>query len=159
MTARRARRTAALTAVGTAALMALAGCGGSGEAGTGSPGGAGGGKGGTPTLTIESPANGASVGSPVTLKFSSSEAIGAEETGRDHVHLVIDGKTDDYAVVTSTTHQIKGLTPGRHTIGVTLQHADHSPAGANAEVTVNVTGGGQPASPPTENDGGGGYGY
>ena len=51
----------------------------------------------------------------------------------DHVHVFTDGHTGDYTVVPTTTFQIKTLSPGRHTIGVTLQHADHSPAGAKAQ--------------------------
>ena len=46
------------------------------------------------------------------------------------------------AWVTSSPFQIKDLPAGRHTIGVTLQHADHSSAGASAKVEVNVTNGG-----------------
>jgi hypothetical protein len=144
------------------AALGLSACGGGAEA-------AGGGGGG-PTLTIEAPAQGADVQSPVTLKFSSSEDIGPEESGKDHVHVVIDGKTNEYTVVTSSPYQIKDLPPGRHTIGVTLQHADHSSAGASAKVDVNVTGGGTGGSDGSDgggsdgggsggSDGGGIYGY
>ncbi|CND69362.1 Uncharacterised protein [Mycobacterium tuberculosis] len=133
------------------AALGLGACGGGAEA-------AGGG-GGAPALTIEAPAQGADVQAPVTLKFSSSEDIGPEESGKDHVHVVIDGKSNEYTVVTSSPYQIKDLPPGRHTIGVTLQHADHSPAGASAEVDVNVTAGGSGGSDDGGSGDGGIYGY
>jgi hypothetical protein len=138
-----------LLAWAAAAALGLSACGGSSEAASGGGGG--------PTLKIESPADGTSVQAPVTLKFSSSEAIGPEDSGKDHVHVVIDGKTNEYTVVTSSPYQIKNLPAGKHTIGVTLQHADHSSAGASAKVDVNVTSGsgGGSGGP----GGGGGYGY
>jgi hypothetical protein len=119
--------------------------------------GATGAAGGEPKLTITSPAPGATVQTPFMLTYESSVALGPPESGRDHVHIFADGKTDQYTVVPTTSFQIKDLTPGRHTIGVTLQHADHSPAGASAQITVNVTGGGAPAASPTGDSGG--YGY
>ncbi|URM97969.1 Ig-like domain-containing protein [Actinomadura madurae] len=131
-------RTKILMAGIAAAVLGLSACGGSPETGPEAAGGGGGG----PSVTIEAPAAGADVRAPVTLEFSSSEEIGPEESGQDHVHVIIDGKTDDYTVVTSSPYQIKDLPAGRHTIGVTLQHADHSSAGASAEVEVNVTSGG-----------------
>jgi hypothetical protein len=124
-----------LTATGLAcAVLGMSGCGSNSDAASGD--------GGKPTLAITAPGEGASVQLPVTLKFTSSKEIGPEDSGKDHVHVVIDGKTDDYTVVTSTTYQIKSLPMGRHMIGVTLQHADHSSAGASAQVSANVTGGG-----------------
>lgn len=141
----------ALAAAGLAcAALGLSACSGAGASSAG----------GEPTLAITAPAQGADVRLPVTLEFTSSEDIGPEESGEHHVHVVIDGRTNDYTVVTSTTHQIKDLTPGRHVIGVTLQHADHSPAGASAEVNVNVVGGGgDTGDGGGETGGSGGYGY
>jgi hypothetical protein len=152
-------RVKALAAAGLGcAVLALSACSGAGASGDGEGGAAGGG----PALTITSPSEGANVQTPVTLEFTSSEEIGPTDTGKHHVHVVIDGKTNDYTVVTSTTHQITDLAPGRHVIGVTLQHADHSPAGASAQVNVNVTGGGGTGG--ETDDGGqsgndGGYGH
>lgn len=129
------------------AVLGLSGCGSNSEAASGDRG--------KPRLVITAPGDGASVGVPLTLKFTSSKEIGPEDSGKDHVHVVIDGKTNDYTVVTSTTYQIKSLPMGRHVIGVTLQHADHSPAGASAQIRVNVTGGGSSGG----SSGSGGYGY
>ena len=125
-------------------LLAVAACGSAG----GSSGGS------APKLTITSPSDGANVRLPVNLTFTSSVPLGPTDSGMDHVHVFTDGHTGDYTVVPTTTFQIKDLSPGRHTIGVTLQHADHSPAGASAQVTVVVAGagsggGGTPGSSPT----------
>jgi hypothetical protein len=108
-------------------------------------------------LTITSPADGSTVALPINLAFTSNVPLGPPDSGMDHVHVFTDGDTGDYTVVPTTTFQIKNLSPGRHTIGVTLQHADHSPAGAKAQVTVVVSGsgsgGGTPGSSPTSDPG------
>jgi hypothetical protein len=150
----RLHRTFILT-IGAAALLAAAGCGSSGPYGSNGSSGSNGSAAGssTPTLKITSPAAGATVTEPFTLKLSSSTALGPTSTGNDHVHLFIDGGSS-YKVVTSTKAQIKGLSPGKHTILVTLQHADHSPVGPKARITVTVAGA-TPSSSPTSD----GYGY
>ncbi|MGH3326350.1 MAG: Ig-like domain-containing protein [Streptomycetales bacterium] len=143
----------ALTASTAATLLAVAACGGSGESTTTTSGGSSGGE-GEPTVTITSPQDGATVSQPFTLKFDSSVPIGAEETGRDHVHVFADGEVDNYEVVTSKSQAIDSLEPGEHTIGVTLQHADHSSAGAEAEITVMVEGSGGGSGGAPKDDGG-----
>ncbi len=146
------RSSAAVVAAG----LLLAACGGaydtSANAGT-DPTGA------SHKIEITAPADGASVTTPFTLKFTASVPIGPTDTGKDHVHVTIDRETDDYTVVTTPEYTIADLPPGRHVVGVTLQHADHSPDGAAAEITVNVTGpGGASSSAPTDAGGsGGGY--
>lgn len=138
-----------LTATGLACtVLGLSGCGSDSQAASGN--------GGRPTLSIQAPSDGANVKLPITLKFTTSEDIGPTDSGKDHVHVFVDGKTNEYTVVTSTTYQIKSLPMGRHVIGVTLQHADHSPAGASAQVNVNVTGG---SSSDSTGGGNGGYVY
>jgi Bacterial Ig domain len=150
------RRRITYTAVLTIAMFAAAACGSD----TSTPGNTAPAGGGGPTLNITAPANGATVTSPFMLTFQSSEQLGKPDTGMDHVHVFADGKTDKYTVVPTNSFEIKDLTPGQHKIGVTLQHADHSPAGANAEITVMVAGGAQgntaPSSAPTTDSG---YGY
>lgn len=130
-----------------AACALLAGCGTA----------AGSGGGGSPTVTITAPSDGSDVGSSFSLEFTTSEQIGPTSSGKDHVHVFTDGHTNDYTVVTASPFKITGLPAGKHTVGVTLQHADHSPAGASAQVTVNVTGGGGGAPSPTQDGGYGGY--
>ena len=155
-------------ATGAAALLAVAACGtssptaSSGSSGSGSSGSSAGSS--APTLSIVSPAAGASVTAPFMLKVSSDQALGAPSTGDDHVHVFIDGSTS-YKVMTADQMQLTGLKPGKHTIMVTLQHANHAPVGPKATVTVNVSGGSGSSSNTGSggssggSTGGGGYGY
>lgn len=106
-------------------------------------------------VQILSPANGANVTMPLTVKIKTKEAIGPLDSGKDHVHYVIDGKENQYQVVTSTTHVIQSLPMGQHTIKVSLQHADHSPVGPLVQISVNVTGGNTTSNPNPGNSGGG----
>jgi hypothetical protein len=156
-------------AAGAAALLALAACGtstpsassGSGSGGSSASSGSSAGSNG-PTLSIVSPATGASVTAPFMLKVSSDETIGAPSTGDDHLHVFIDGSSS-YKVMTSDQMKITGLSKGQHTILVTLQHADHSPVGPKATVTVDVTKGTSSSSSTGTGTGSGGssggYGY
>jgi hypothetical protein len=123
-------------AASAVALVSAAGCAGSPSQGSSAGGG------NVTSVSITSPQDGAKVGSSFPLTFRSSVPIGALETGEDHVHVVVDGNTDDFTVVTSRQTMVTSLSPGRHTIGITLQHADHSPAGAQDQVTVMVAKGG-----------------
>ena len=144
--------------MGSAALaLALAGCGGSSDAASEGEGqGAGGGQqGGGSALTISEPKNGADVQVPFTIKFQTSEELGPEDSGKNHVHVSLDGKSSEYEVVTANQYQIANLSPGKHTIDVALQRADHSPVGPKTQITVNVTGGGGGY----DYGGGGGGGY
>lgn len=122
-----------------ATALIVAACGGPAETATttGSGGDSGGDAG---KITITSPKDGASVSPPFELRFDAGD-IGPTDTGKDHVHIFVDDKETDYTVVTENTFQIEGLSEGEHLIHITKQHADHSPAGAEAEITVNVTGG------------------
>ncbi|MFC5835846.1 hypothetical protein [Nonomuraea insulae] len=135
-----------LTAAGCLLVVSCGAATGS----TGSPAG-------SPTLSIEAPADGANVGSSFALEFSSNEEIGATDSGKNHVHVSTDGQADDYTVVTASPFQVTGLPPGKHTVSVALQHADHSSAGASDEITVNVTGSGGGAPSERQSDYGGGY--
>jgi hypothetical protein len=151
---------------GAASLLAVAACGTSTPAASSGSSGSSGSSSSnagssTPTLTITSPAAGASVAVPFMLKVNSDETLGATSTGDDHLHLFFDGSSS-YKVMTSDQMKIKGLSPGKHTIMVTLQHADHSPVGPKAKVTVTVTGGSGSSSNTGTSSGGagsGGYGY
>lgn len=130
-------------ATGAAALLTIAACGtstpsaSSGSSGSGGSSGSNAGS-STPTLSIVSPATGASVTAPFMLKVSSDETLGPTSTGDDHLHVFIDGSSS-YKVMTSDQMKITGLSAGKHTILVTLQHADHSPVGPKATVKVDVT--------------------
>ena len=137
-----------------AASLLLAACGTTAPEPSAAPGGAA-------TLTITAPTAGATVTEPFPLAFTSNQEIGPPASGKHHVHVTVDGKTADYAVVTASPFQVKNLTPGEHTITVTLQNADHSPAGATTQVKVNITGGAVQSPTSSESpgmgDSGGGY--
>ena len=137
---------AAAATVATVPLLGLlAACGGSSGAGEGSP-----------SLAITSPADGAHVGSTFSVSWDSSVKLGEPDTGRDHVHVFVDGHANDYTVVGGHDFTIKGLSPGKHTVDVTLQHADHSSAGADDAVSVVVgKGGGSTGSGSGSSDSGG----
>ena len=129
--------------------------------GTSSAGG-----GGTPTLTISSPADGASVSEPFTLTLDASVPLGDPSTGEDHVHLCFDGAscdTGNYVKVYSDTTQVQGLSAGKHTIEASLRNADHSAVGPTTTITVTVTGGatssGSPSMAPSSASSSSGYGY
>jgi hypothetical protein len=123
-------RTLAAGATTAAVLILLAACG--------SDSGDGGADGGSPEVSITSPSDGASVGSSFEVTWDTDVDLGEPDTGRDHVHVFVDGNANDYTVVGGNEFTIEGLSPGEHTVNVTLQHADHSSAGAEDEVDVNV---------------------
>jgi hypothetical protein len=113
---------------------------------------------GGPTLKISSPADGASVGSTVTVKLDSSVALGDPSTGDHHVHICIDVTTcgSQYVIAYGNSVQVTGLSAGKHTILASLRNADHSDAGVSATITVTVGAGGSSGSAtPTAS----GYGY
>jgi len=85
-----------------------------------------------------------------TVKFSPSWKLRLRRTK---------GDADDYTVVGGNEFEISGLSPGEHTVNVTLQHADHSPAGAEDEVEVTVGGAGGRSEPSDETPDDGGFDY
>lgn len=151
----------------TVAALALAGCGsyGGGSNSTGASGNTAGS--GNEKLTITSPSNGATVKGPVTLRWTSSVPLGPPATGKDHVHVFVDGQSNDYTVVGGHQFTVKNLTKGKHELDISLQHADHSPVGPEAAITVHVTGssgsgttsGGSGGGSGGSYGGGGGGGY
>jgi hypothetical protein len=140
---------------------ALAGCGGSSNASSGGQGSGGQGSGsqqGSSALTITEPKNGATVTLPFTVKYTTSEPLGPTDSGKDHVHVFLDGKKNEYTVVPANSYEIKNAPAGKHEIDVTLQRADHSPVGPTAKIMVNITGAGTGGGT-SGGTGGGGYDY
>jgi hypothetical protein len=144
------------TAVG--ALMLLAACGSYSDTS--------GDDGGSPEVTITSPSDGASVGTSFEVTWETNVDLGEPDTGRDHVHVFVDGNANDYTVVGGNEFTIEGLSAGEHTVNVTLQHADHSSAGAEDEVDVSVDPSASSSESPSPDDSddetgdsGGGFGY
>jgi hypothetical protein len=131
---------------------------------------AAGGNAGEATISIASPADGATVSIPFEVQLDSSVPIGEPDTGNHHVHLYFDTDTNaaDYDIVYSTTWQVtRDLAPGEHTIIAALANPDHSLAGPTQEIHVTVSRGGgsgggpgapapsaAPSAAPTEDTGG-----
>lgn len=122
------------------------------------------GSGGEQKVTIEEPADGASVDIPFTLRLGSSVELGPTESGNHHVHLYFDGDDSAYEVVESDSMEItkdspavKGLEPGEHELDISLRNADHSAAGFETKVMVQV--GGSGGDKPADDDTGTGGGY
>ena len=132
-----------------AIAVAVAACG-SGTDETGASGEA--------NVTITSPSDGDTVDVPFMLEWDSSVPLGPPDSGKDHVHVYVDGETNDYTVVGGNEFEVKDLSPGEHTVEISLQHADHSPVGPTSEISVTVGGAGGSESPSSDG-GGGGYGY
>jgi hypothetical protein len=142
---------------GAVVLVGATGCGGD-SAEAGSNGGA---SGGEQMVTINEPAEGASVDVPFTLNLDSSVELGTTESGNHHVHLYFDGDDSKYEVIESESMEITdaspavdGLKSGEHELNISLRNADHSPAGFETSVMVRV---GQ--EQPQQNDPGTGGGY
>ncbi|SDU72411.1 hypothetical protein SAMN04488563_4341 [Jiangella alkaliphila] len=140
-----------------ALTLVLAACGGDDDASTTS------GDGGGPSVEILEPADGAELGVPFTFVVESSEELGTTESGNHHVHLYFDGDDSSYEVIesgngeeheiTADSAALDGLEPGEHTMNVSLRNADHSAAGAEAEITVTVGEGGSSGSSDDGDDG------
>jgi hypothetical protein len=159
---RNARWVAVLAAAAVLGLVAAA-CAGA-SAGTDPPG-AGSGL----SLGFASPADGATVSEPFTVKFDSSVPLGDPSTGEHHVHLCIDVTAcgSKYTIVYGTSVTVSDLSPGPHTLLAAMANADHSPAGPTAMISITVgpatggtgsTGGTGGSTGGTGGSTGGGYG-
>lgn len=112
------------------------------------------------SLSIAEPAKDATVSLPFKVKVDAGVPLGPTESGKHHVHLWLDNHANDYLVVESDTAEITngqkatlsgkplGVSPGKHTIHVSLRNANHSAAGVDTEILVNV-GTGAGAAPTT----------
>jgi hypothetical protein len=146
-------KTLALSATTLVALSMPAACGGDSDATSGD--------GGSPSLSITSPDDGDTVGGDVEVTWDADVELGPPDSGLEHVHVFVDGQSDDYTVVGGNSFTVEGLSPGEHTIDVTLQHADHSSAGAedHVDVTVNGSGGTDDGTDQSDDDSSGGFDY
>jgi hypothetical protein len=108
-------------------------------AGGGAQAGAGGGS--SDSISIATPADGATVTVPFDVQLDASVPLGPPESGEHHAHLYFDTDTSsaDYDIVYGDTWQVtRQLTPGKHTITVALANPDHSLAGPTQSITVTV---------------------
>lgn len=94
------------------------------------------------SLSITAPDDGAEIDVPFTVEFDSSEELGPTDTGAHHVHLFWDGDDSEYTVVEADSFEVTEAPEGAHTLNASLRNADHSPAGVETEIAVNVGGGG-----------------
>ena len=124
-------------------------------------------------LDIVTPTDGAEVAQGFEIQVESSVPLGEPETGNHHVHFYFDTDvTDaDYQLVYADAAAVdRELTPGEHTIIVSLRNADHSDAGVADEITVTVGedagsggggdgSGGDGSAPPTDDGSGDPFDY
>lgn len=99
----------------------------------------------------------ATVSLAFTVKVDAGVPLGPTESGEHHVHLWLDNHANDYLVVESDTAEITsgqkatlsgkplGVSPGMHTIHVSLRNANHSAAGVDTEIPIKVGTGTGPA--------------
>lgn len=148
--------------LGAVLLLGAAGCGSdTADAGDSADSGGSAGSGGQ-SVTINEPADGASIEFPFMLNLDSSVELGPTDAGLHHVHLYFDGDDSNYEVIESDSMEItdsspavSGLSAGEHELNISLRNADHSAAGFETSVMVQVGGEGQPPA----DDGGIGGGY
>jgi hypothetical protein len=148
------RRLAGLFALSIAFVLAACSSGSqSGGAASGEVAGAA-----DPTIAIAVPEDGTTVQVPFDVQLEASVPLGEPDTGNHHAHLYFDTDTNsaDYDIVYGTTWQVtRPLTPGEHQVTVALANPDHSLAGPQQTITIQVgeggaAGGGSSAAPSTE---------
>lgn len=107
-------------------------------------------------VTLTSPANGATVKSPVTVQFAiegmTLAAAGTNDPGTGHHHLLVDADIPalDQPIPKDANHvhfgqgQTEGqveLAPGQHTLQLLLgdgNHVPHDPPVASEQITITV---------------------
>jgi hypothetical protein len=109
------------------------------------------------TLSISDPKDGSSTAVPFTVTVESSAPLGDTGTGKHHVHIWFDGHSDKYVIGYTNQVKITDLSPGQHTMTVSLRNPNHSEAGVDKTMTITVSGGSPAPSP--SNAPSSGYGY
>lgn len=131
--------------------------------------------GGESSISITEPTQDAKVTLPFTVKVDAGVPLGPTESGEHHVHLWLDKDAENYLVVESDTATVSpgmkatlsgkplGLAPGKHVIHISLRNANHSAAGAETEIPIELGSGTGPApssAPPQSSEPpGNGNGY
>lgn len=102
------------------------------------------------TIEIMSPSDGAEVGLPFTIELSTNAELGPPDSGLQHAHVFVDGDMSNFEIIESETWQIgadspilAGVEAGERVLNVTLHTANHEPLGAEHEVTVQLSEGGE----------------
>jgi hypothetical protein len=148
---RRGRRVAALVAAFGALALVVAACSNGGGTKTSAASGSS----STP-VTITSPTAGAHVGDSVPVKMDLGFPIGTPDTGRQHIHLHVDGSSQ-YTIAYKATQTLH-LSPGPHTIVAVVANADHSETSEHSksvavDVSAGTTGGGASTTATTSGTG------
>jgi hypothetical protein len=100
---------------------------------------------GDPDHTVEvlSPGPGDVVTVPIEVALDSDVPLGPSSVDEYyHVHIWFDDDVDAYSVIEGEVGQITSAPDGQHEMHVSLHHADHTPAGAETALTVEIRGGG-----------------
>ncbi|TDX04050.1 hypothetical protein [Kribbella sp. VKM Ac-2566] len=109
------------------------------------------------SISITEPAKDAKVKLPFSVKIKAGEELGPTESGKHHVHLWLDNDSENYLVVESDAATVSpgmkatlsgkplGLAPGKHVIHISLRNANHSAAGAETEIPIELDSGTGPA--------------
>jgi hypothetical protein len=97
-------------------------------------------------LSVVSPAAGATVGLPFTVRVQTGSPLGTTDTGRHHIHIWFDGHEDQYQISYTDTAQVTDAPAGAHTMTVSLRNADHSDAGPRIDVPLTIGGAGSNAT-------------
>jgi hypothetical protein len=102
------------------------------------------------TLEIVSPSDGAEVGLPFTIELSTNAELGPPDSGLQHAHVFVDGDMSNFEIIDSEAWEIgadspilAGVEAGERVLNVTLHTANHEPLGAEHEVTIQLTEGGE----------------
>lgn len=102
--------------------------------------------GSAPTLSVSEPGSNSSVIVPFTLKVDTNVRLGDPASGDYHVHAYFDDKVNEYIVMTGKSTQVMKAPAGEHVLHLSLRNANHSAAGVETSVTLNIGSGGSPAS-------------
>jgi|ERR1019366_10274146 hypothetical protein len=86
------------------------------------------------SITISSPANGATVNSKNKVVLTYAAMLGS--TG-DHLHLYVDGKRVDVLREIKGSTEIDALPAGKHHVCLTVNTSSHAPTGV--ETCVDLT--------------------
>ena len=97
--------------------------------------------GASPNFSVKTPAEGQTFDNffeaeLVPINFSIGTAGTANQLNQGHFHMFMDG--GDYIVVEGLKHRFSNLSPGLHTLRVTMNNNDHSSLGIEKLVSFNV---------------------
>jgi hypothetical protein len=115
-------------------------------------------------LSITAPAEDAQVQVPFTVKLKSDVPLAAPETGEHHAHIFFDGDDSQYILAYGDSVRISklpaGVGPGEHVLDASLRNADHSAAGVETKVDIDIrTSGGSQTGGSGGSDDAPGYSY